>query len=295
MTLQSLEYFIAVARYKNFTRAAQECFVTQPALSRAIRELEEELQCQLLIRTSRSVVLTAAGEACLEEARRITALCRKLPKKMRHFTQTQDKPLLTGYVIYDHLMSFVGKISGGNPGNLPVPLDTRYSACSEMKRLFSAGELDIALLPEPCVADLVDVECASVFHAKAAVLVSNNSPFFERKSLRMSELCGSRFVEWSRRETPLLSETYTVMLREAGVEPQVVDSGEKLGDIITRVIMHNAVGFASTLSRPQHVGDVRIIPVEDSPERFGLLCVWHKGAVNPGLRLIRRLLKEADQ
>ena len=58
MTLQTLEYFIAVAQYQNFTKAAQACHVTQPALSRAIRSLEEELGCTLFLRAGRRAVLT---------------------------------------------------------------------------------------------------------------------------------------------------------------------------------------------------------------------------------------------
>ena len=61
MTLQTLEYFIAVAQYRNFTKAAEACHVTQPALSRAIRTLEEELGCSLLIRAGRTAALTPEG------------------------------------------------------------------------------------------------------------------------------------------------------------------------------------------------------------------------------------------
>ena len=58
MTLQTLEYFIAVAQHRNFTQAARACHVTQPALSRAVHALEEELGCKLLVRSGRSLDLT---------------------------------------------------------------------------------------------------------------------------------------------------------------------------------------------------------------------------------------------
>ena len=61
MDLRQLEYFAAVARHRHFTRAAEELYVTQPALSQQVRRLERELGLELLKRTSSGVELTPAG------------------------------------------------------------------------------------------------------------------------------------------------------------------------------------------------------------------------------------------
>ena len=71
MTIHMLEYFIAVAECQSFTDAAGRCFVSQPALSRAIANLEKEVGCALIDRENRkSVTLTPAGDMMLVEARR---------------------------------------------------------------------------------------------------------------------------------------------------------------------------------------------------------------------------------
>ena len=291
MTLQALQYFIAVAKHKNFTKAAEECFVTQPALSRAIRELEEELGCRLFARNTRSVVLTAAGEYCLAEAKRITGLCQKLPEKVRRHAMKEEPPLSVGYVIYDHLMALMQKLSEGNPGGeLPARLDAQYFACSEAKRRFREGELDALLLPEPCVADLEEAESVCIRRVKMSVIVPRHSPFFERQSIPAAELKGSRFVGWDPKETPLLHEAYLQALRSAGFEPEVIDYAEKLGDMAMRVITQNAIGFGSTIAYRKDMEDIRFIPVEDSPETFGLHFVWHRDDGSLRLRLIRELL-----
>lgn len=62
MRTTQLEYFIAVAKYKNFTRAANECYIAQSAISQQINALEEELGFPLFIRQTRKVILTEAGE-----------------------------------------------------------------------------------------------------------------------------------------------------------------------------------------------------------------------------------------
>ena len=58
MTLQQLHYFVVTANMRSFTRAAEACMVSQPALSHAIRELEQELGCDLFERCGRCVILT---------------------------------------------------------------------------------------------------------------------------------------------------------------------------------------------------------------------------------------------
>jgi len=71
MDLRQLEYFVAVARHRHFTRAAEALYVTQPALSQQIRRLEQELGLQLLARTPQGVEVTAAGQDLLARAEAI--------------------------------------------------------------------------------------------------------------------------------------------------------------------------------------------------------------------------------
>ena len=71
MTSRQLEYFLTVARYLNFTRAAEALYVSQTAITRQIQVLEEEVGAQLFFRTKKQVQLTAAGQVFLTEARAI--------------------------------------------------------------------------------------------------------------------------------------------------------------------------------------------------------------------------------
>ncbi|MEC9462732.1 MAG: LysR family transcriptional regulator, partial [Pseudomonadota bacterium] len=81
--IDKLEFFIALARQQHFGRAAEECGITQPTLSAAIRQLEEQLGVVLVVRGSRFLGLTPEGQRVLEWARRIVGDTRTMREEMR--------------------------------------------------------------------------------------------------------------------------------------------------------------------------------------------------------------------
>src|SRR6201988_58271 len=94
--LRHLRYFVAVAEMENVSRAALKLHVSQPALSRQIRDLEDEIGFCLLERTAKSVRLTKAGRALLDEARRVLQRADEAVKKARSVA-TEPSELHVGY------------------------------------------------------------------------------------------------------------------------------------------------------------------------------------------------------
>ncbi|EBW6088128.1 LysR family transcriptional regulator, partial [Salmonella enterica subsp. enterica serovar Enteritidis] len=78
MDIKTLRYFVEVVRQQNFTRAAQNLYVTQPTISKMLRNLEEELGCTLLIRDGRKLLLTDTGRVVYERGIAILAEFRQL-------------------------------------------------------------------------------------------------------------------------------------------------------------------------------------------------------------------------
>src|SRR6266542_467603 len=97
MELRHLRYFVAVAETENVSRAALKLHVSQPPLSRQIRDLEDELGVQLFERTGKSVNLTDAGRVFLREARMVLERTDEAVENVRAFAQTGETELHVGY------------------------------------------------------------------------------------------------------------------------------------------------------------------------------------------------------
>jgi LysR family hca operon transcriptional activator len=111
MELRHLRYFIAVARHGSFNRAAQTLHLTQPALSRQVKDLEEELSVPLFVRGKNAVTLTAAGDSFYEEAREIIARAELAVQRVRNEPRTEVlrvgyAPSVTAGILPDALQRF---------------------------------------------------------------------------------------------------------------------------------------------------------------------------------------------
>lgn len=295
MTLQTLEYFIAVAQHRNFTKAAEACHMTQPALSRAIRSLEEELGCPLLIRSGRTATLTAEGEVCLTEAKRVLQQCEELTLRVREAGRRNQRPLRVGYLIISNLNAFMQCLGRHGTDGPLFHLETVYGTTAETKERFRSREVDAAILPESCVADLSEAEWAYITKSRLYAIVHKANPLYGKEELRMSELKDQPFLMWTGTNLPLLRTAHIRACQEAGFTPRVVGEGEKMGDILAQVTLHNGVALANQVSSAAYPGDCRFIPVVDSPERFGTVCVWKKGSLSPQLAILKKILAEEGQ
>src|ERR1700691_6333100 len=94
--LRHVRYFIAVAEYLNFSKAAEQLHIAQPPLSRQIRQLEEDLGVTLFLRSKRRVELTKAGQAFLEEARKLIVQAGHAAQAARHAQKGESGTVRVG-------------------------------------------------------------------------------------------------------------------------------------------------------------------------------------------------------
>ena len=149
MDIRLLEYFLAVAKYGNITRASEQLHVTQPTISRQLMDLEETVGTPLLIRGKRQVTLTDAGVLFQQRAEEIVSL---MEKTMRDITDQDD--LLGGTVAVGFVESCVSrmlpKVLTGFSSRYPKVKYELYSADGDdIREKLDRGDLDFGILVEP--------------------------------------------------------------------------------------------------------------------------------------------------
>ena len=144
MTIHMLEYFIAVAECQSFTDAAGSCFVSQPALSRAIANLEKEVGCALIDRENRkSVTLTPAGDMMLVEARRVMGQLDAMVERVRQIDEQTRSVVTVGYIAYGLLQSFrtAAQAALDQAAEEGIRIEPVYGSAPEIKERLLSGEL----------------------------------------------------------------------------------------------------------------------------------------------------------
>lgn len=286
MTLQALEYFIAIAKHQNFTNAAKECFVTQPALSRVVCDLEKELGCKLFLRNSRSVTLTREGEVCLEEAVRVVKQCRTLVERVQDSFEKSEQnrtPLKLGYLIYGHLNVFLRYLSERFPEGVPFQMETAYKDMQQAREHFQKGEIDLLLVPEVCGKSFKKVNRIVISESKAYAILYRTNPLFYRNQVTLEELKDEQMIMWDYRDLPELHRAHLKMFQDRGFTPNIVGEGRKMGDVTALIAQNKAIGFTSKSASFVNSDDFHCIEISDSPFHFGTVCIWSKENLSPAL------------
>jgi DNA-binding transcriptional LysR family regulator len=147
--LRRLRYFLAVAAERNFTRAAEQLHVAQPALSRQVRELERELGVELLRRTTRAVELTEAGEQLVARGPAVLAAADQLWRTVRAYGEGELGTITLGYgpsASYETAPRLLAEVAERAPD---LRVDTRVLAAHEILDAVARRGLNAGLVRCP--------------------------------------------------------------------------------------------------------------------------------------------------
>ena len=149
MELRALEYFVAVAEERHFTRAAARVHVSQSGLSATIRSLEAELHAALFERTTRRVSLTSAGAALLPDARRALAAARAGAEAVGAVQGLQRGTVAVGVMQEMGVVELPRTLAQFQRRYPGVELRLRQGSTSELHQLLIDGAVDLAVVSPP--------------------------------------------------------------------------------------------------------------------------------------------------
>ncbi|WP_434311174.1 LysR family transcriptional regulator [Hominifimenecus sp. rT4P-3] len=187
MELRVLNYFLAIAREENFTRAAEQLHVTQPTLSRQIAQLEEELGVELFVRSNHNIILTEDGMILKRRAQEILSLADKTKRDFLHKDENLEGVISIGsgeFLATRYLTDCIAEFRKKHP---LVRYEFYSGNADNIRDYIERGFLDIGLMSEPI--DIRKYEFVSMpMKEEWGALVQKDSPLAEKSVITPQDL-----------------------------------------------------------------------------------------------------------
>jgi len=270
---------VAVAEELHFSRAAARLHLAQSALSAQIRRLEEELGGPLLVRSTRRVTLTEAGEALLEEARGIIAAAERAATRTRALARGEGASLVIGSL-------------GPAPGVLLAPLLARFGARHPDVRVelrafdfndtvlgLRERRADLAFLYEPLHEP--DLLLTPLLSEPRMVVLPRSHPLAGRERLRPQDLADEVFVVQPE-STPREWRDFWMLVEQLGHRPRASPYiGENIEEWLTLIGRGEGIDTCpAIIARYYAWPEVRFVPLVDAPPAR-LVLARHRDCTNP--------------
>lgn len=220
MELRHLRYFAAVAAHGSFNRAAATLHLTQPALSRQVKDLEDELGVRLLVRGKNAVTLTDAGEVFYEEARDLLARADKAMQRVRG--ECRNEVLRVGYapsLTAGIMPGALEKFQAATPG---VRIELADLSSREMKELANAGRIDLLIAPEPSASDVTGFQWSELRRLLPVLVIPESHPLAKLKKIAPARLRDLPLIGLGRENFPDYVRYVRALLKPFGVSPRFV-------------------------------------------------------------------------
>jgi LysR family transcriptional regulator, hydrogen peroxide-inducible genes activator len=186
MTLQQLEYIIALDTYRHFGKAAEYCNIAQPSLSVQIQKLEEELKTTIFSRTKKPITATETGAIIIEQARKILSECNNISQivqEQKNITEGNLKigiiPTLAPYLLPLFLLQFIKKYPF-------VHLKISELTTDKIIRRLKNGMIDIGILATP--VNEKELKESFLFNEEFVAYVSKKEKIYSKKYLLPTDI-----------------------------------------------------------------------------------------------------------
>lgn len=288
--LRRLRYFSAVAQELNFRRAARRLNITQPALSRAIAQLEQEIGFKLLERTNRSVSLTAAGATFADGCNRVLSNLDATVHSALKVAHGGAGSLVVGYtdtaivgILPDLIRSFLE-----NAPDVHIRLIQVFTA--QQRTMLGEGTLDVGILTGP--VDDEDFGNIEVQVDRLVALVPKGNRLAARRKVTLPELASETFIQGDPEAWGIYNGLLFAECEKAGFQPDIVQTAPESRAILGLVACGLGVSvMPESLSRGVDER-IRALPLAELDSRMRTYAVWPKALRNPAaLRFVEHISK----
>jgi DNA-binding transcriptional LysR family regulator len=283
MELRHLRYFVTVAEELNVSRASARLRISQPAVSRQLRDLEEELGVELFERNKSKLKLTNAGEAFLAHARDLLRRSNEAVKEMAAFRPQAKRTLTIGYItpVLASTLTPALRTFGQKRPDIEVVL--REMTPGDQIKALRSGQIDLALAGNPWPELVNKFEVIVLEQIPLEAALPDNHLLALRKRIGLAELSEETFIGFDEDQFPGRNDLICAACQEAGFTPHLRYRVESLTALLAKV----STGSGVTLT-PREVGQLPhpgavLVPLKPPVPSVKSAAVFRKGEPKPAL------------
>jgi DNA-binding transcriptional LysR family regulator len=292
--LRHLRYFVAVAEMENVSRAAVKLHVSQPALSRQIRDLEDELGFCLLERTAKSVRLTDAGRAFLDHARTLLQNADEAVTKARAVASAEPTELHVGYSPTPTAEILPKTLRAFQQAMPNVHVRTHDWSNKDIVDGIRDGRLQVGLIVTPAKASSMrDLRYEELFHQRVCAAVAPQHPFARRRAIPITEVAAEPLIGLTREDYPNYYDYLSIIFSKVKQKPRVVEEHDSFTGIISAVEAGAGVTIGMGVFGHSFGNRVKLLRITPEPKPISVGIVGAKGRPSPAVERFWRCAKEA--
>ena len=274
MTYNQLLYFVTTVKYNSITKASNKLFVTQPAISLAIKTLEQEFHTTLFERHNNQLILTDSGKFLYEEALNLIKEFNNLETNFNKYisenaTLRIGVPPMIGTILFPQIFSEY------SIKNKNVKLKTTEFGSYGLIEALKNNEIDLAITSTKNIDDK-DIESYVVKQTELVYSIKKDHPFSNKKTITIEDIKNEPIVL-------LKEDSYQYMIinerfKEAGIKPNIILNSNQLSTI-KQVLLYNTAGAFMFKEIIENDSELIGIPL-DRPIKIDILLLWHKNKSN---------------
>jgi DNA-binding transcriptional LysR family regulator len=279
--LRQLRSFIAVAEELHFNRAAKRLNIAQPPLSQQIRQLEQAVGAQLLLRTTRRVELTPAGAVFLHAARRILAEAGSATEAAQRASRGEMDTLRVGFTDSAAVSVLPDAIRHFRKSFPHVHLDLREDSSVRQVEAVRRDDIDVALVRGPLTEGALRTEL--VLEERFCVALWQGHPLARMKTVPLRRLADQPFVMFPRHLASMFHDVITSMCRSAGFTPDVAYEAAQYQTILSLVAAEVGVSIVPLSVRNIARAGVAFRPLQGASATAQVVAVLRPERSSPVL------------
>lgn len=270
MEFDQLRYFLQVAQRGNFTRAADDLAISQPALSRSIQKLEQELGQPVFERQTRSVSLTDTGALLQPRAQQILAIIEDTKAEITDDGKSGRVrigaiPTVAPYFLPEVLQRFAAAFPKASLIVQENTTDVLLKSCTQ-------GEIDLAIVALPVPAKYLEIE--ELFEEELLLVLPPDHPLAEKSRIRIHDVKPFPFVLLD--EAHCLSDHIVSFCRQRTFHPVAVERTSQLTMVQELVSLSHGVSMVPEMARRRDQSDRRIYRALTHPKPVRTIAVvWN--------------------